>query len=123
VGTASVEGTLVTEGSVISAWIDGVQVPGAVGTIEASPAALAGGTGQVGQALGEIGDNLVRVWKFDPATQAWTFYDPRALFGSFNSIKELSAGHFYYVVTKEGQTAALNGQPRTLFRGWNPVVW
>jgi hypothetical protein len=123
VGTASIDGTLVPQGSVISAWIDGVQVPGAEGTIEASPVALASGSGSVEQALGEIGDNLVRIWKFDPATQAWTFYDPRALFGSFNSIKELSASQFYYVVTKEGQTAALNGQPRTLFRGWNPVVW
>ena len=123
VGTASVDGTLVPEGSVISAWIDGVQVPGSEAPIEASPTALARGSGSVGQALETIGDNLVRVWKFDPETQAWTFYDPRALFGSFNSIKELSAGQFYYVVTKEWQTSALNGQPRTLFRGWNPVVW
>ncbi len=77
----------------------------------------------MGQALGVIGDNLVRVWKFDPATQSWTFYDPRALFSNFNSIKELSPGQFYYLVTADGQTASLHGQPRTLFKGWNPLVW
>jgi len=123
VGTASIDGTLVPQGSVISAWIDGVKVPGGEGPIEASPVASASGSGSVEQDLGEIGDNLVRIWKFDAATQAWTFYDPRTLFNSFNSIKELSAGQFYYVVTEEGQPATLNGQPRTLFRGWNPVVW
>jgi hypothetical protein len=114
---------MVPQGSLISAWIDGIQVPGAEASMEASPAASTGGAGQVGQALEEVGGNLVRVWKFDAATQSWTFYDPRARFGSFNSIKELSPGQFYYVVAKEGQNAVLNGQLRTLFRGWNPVVW
>ena len=123
VGTASINGNLAPEGSIVSAWIDGVQVPGAEAPIEATPAASGSGGGPVGQALGVIGDNLVRVWKFDPATQSWTFYDPRALFSNFNSIKELSPGQFYYLVTADGQTASLHGQPRTLFKGWNPLVW
>ncbi|HIB10752.1 MAG TPA: hypothetical protein EYM32_12140 [Dehalococcoidia bacterium] len=123
VGTASINGNLAPEGSIVSAWIDGVQVPGAEAPIEATPAASGSGGGPVGQALGVIGDNLVRVWKFDPATQSWTFYDPRAVFSNFNSIKELSPGQFYYLVTADGQTASLHGQPRTLFKGWNPLVW
>ena len=123
VGTASINGNLVPEGSVISAWVDGDQVPGAEAPVRASPAASSTGGGLVGQALSVIGDNLVRVWKFDPATQAWTFYDPRALFSSFNSIGEMSPGQFYYLVTADGQTASLNGQHRTLFGGWNPLVW
>jgi hypothetical protein len=123
VGTASINGKLAPEGSIVSAWIDGVQVPGAEAPIEATPAASGGGGGPVGQALGVIGDNLVRVWKFDPATQSWSFYDPRAVFSSFNSIREMSPGQFYYLVTADSQTATLHGQPRTLFKGWNPLVW
>lgn len=123
VGTASINGNLAPEGSTVSAWIDGVQVPGAEAPIEATPAASGGGGDPVGQALGVIGDNLVRVWKFDPATQSWTFYDPRALFSSFNTIMEMSPGQFYYLVTADSQTASLHGQPRTLFKGWNPLVW
>jgi hypothetical protein len=123
VGKAAIDGRFVPQGSSVSAWVDGVQVPGAEATVEASPAASASGVGPVGQALAAIGGNLVRVWKFDAATQAWTFYDPRARFGSFNSIKELSSGQFYYVVTKNGQTADLNGKQRTLYTGWTPLVW
>ena len=123
VGTASIDGTLVPQGSVVSAWVDGVQVPGAEAPIKAAPAASGSGGGPVGQALAVIGENLVRVWKFDPATQAWTFYDPRSLFGSFNSIEEMSTGQFYYLIAEQGQTASLNGQQRTLFGGWNPLVW
>lgn len=123
VGTAAIDGTPVPQGSIVSAWVDGVQVSGAEATVEASPAVSASSAGPVGQALAGLGDNLVRVWKFDAATQEWTFYDPRALFGSFNSIKELSSGQFYYVVTKNEQTADLNGQQRTLYTGWTPLVW
>lgn len=123
VGTAAIDGRFVPQGSSVSAWVDGVKVPGAEATVEASPSASVSSAGPVGQSLAAIGDNLVRVWKFDAATQAWTFYDPRPLFGSFNSIKELSSGQFYYVVTKNGQTADLNGQPRTLYTGWTPLVW
>jgi hypothetical protein len=75
------------------------------------------------------GDNLVRVWHFDPATQSeppdfgWSLFDPRPVFAPANTVAELVSGRFYWIGLKQSQTATLNGKQRVLFAGWNPVTW
>ena len=123
-GTATVDGVPAPEGTIVTAWIDGVQVPGAEAAVEARAIAVSAATIRpVGKALEPLGASLVRVWKFDPATQEWTFYDPRPAFADFNSLTQVAAGEFYWVVLSNAQTTTLNGQQRSLFAGWNPLTW
>ena len=123
-GTATVGGVPAPEGTIVTAWIDGVRVPGAEAAVEARATAVsAAAIHPVGKALEPLGASLVRVWKFDPAIQEWTFYDPRPAFADFNSLKQVAAGEFYWVVLSSTQTATLNGQQRSLFAGWNPLTW
>jgi hypothetical protein len=124
VGTASIDGILVPEGTIVTAWADGAQVPGAEAAVQAKPtASSAGALHPVGKALEPLGDNLVRLWKFDAATQAWAFYDPRSALADFNTVNQLASGEFYLILLDAGQSATLNGQQRNMFAGWNPVVW
>ena len=75
------------------------------------------------------GDNLIRVWHFDPATQndapnfGWFLYDPRPVFAAANTVELMVSGKFYWINVKQAQSVTLNGQPRSLFAGWNPVTW
>lgn len=75
------------------------------------------------------GDNLIRVWHFDPATQndapnfGWFLYDPRPVFAAANTVELMVSGLFYWINVKQTQTVTLNGKQRPLFAGWNPVTW
>lgn len=123
-GTATIDGKPAPQHTAITAWIDGVRVPGAEAVLQENPGVAANAPlGPVAEVLKSLGDNLVRVWKFDPATQDWAFYDPRPEFTPFNTLRAVASGEFYWVVLKNGQTATLNGQDRTLVAGWNPVGW
>ena len=122
-GTVTIDRKPAPENTAVTAWIDGVQVPGAEATVQAKLVAAGASLGPVGEALKPLVDNLVRVWKFDAATQDWSFYDPRPGFGQFNTLRAVASGEFYWVVLKERQTATLNGQNRTLVAGWNPLAW
>ena len=122
-GTVTIDGKPAPEHTAVTAWIDGVQVPGAEATVQANPLAAGALLGPVSEALKPLGDNLVRVWKFDAANQDWSFYDPRPGFARFNTLRAVASGEFYWVVLKDGQTATLNGQNRTLVGGWNPLAW
>jgi hypothetical protein len=62
-------------------------------------------------------DNLVRVWRFDNATQAWSFYDPRDAFASANTLTEASSGNIVWV----NVTADQAFQSTTLYAGWNLI--
>ncbi len=70
-----------------------------------------------------LGENLVRVWTFDNASKAWTFFDPRPAFAKVNSITEMVAGRVYWIELNRDQTTPLNGSSRVLFNGWNLVPW
>ena len=82
-------------------------------------------------ALGPLigGGNLVRAWHFDPATQnnapdfGWSLFDPRAVFANANTVRDITAGQFYWISLRDNQTVTLNGTERVLFSGWNPVTW
>ena len=62
-------------------------------------------------------DNLVRVWRFDNATQGWEFYDPRPAFESANTLEKSGAGDIVWV----NVTAEQAFQSTTLFPGWNLI--
>ena len=122
VGTATIDGVLALEGTVVTAWIDGEMVPGAQALVVARhPAATEGDP--VGQALQPLGEILVRVWKFDPASQAWSFYDPRPALSAYSTIDKISKGDFLQMILTAGQTVTLNNAERTLYQGVNFVFW
>ena len=122
VGTAAINGVLAPEGTMVTAWIDGQKVPGAEAVVVSRPAPLSGGDA-VGQALQPLGDRLVRVWKFDPPSQAWSFYDPRPAMSVYSTIDKISKGDFLQMILNAGQTVTLNNAERTLYQGVNFVFW
>ena len=78
-------------------------------------------------ALEPIGDNLVRVFKFDNATKTWAFYDPREEFAQANTLTEVTPGEVYWIKVTETTTVSINGRPVSLTCAqgycWNQVVW
>lgn len=72
--------------------------------------------------------NLLRVWRFDPATQndtpyfGWFLYDPRPLYVAGSTITLVEAGQFFWIRVQENKTAAICGRDRTFFTGWNPMT-
>jgi hypothetical protein len=73
--------------------------------------------------LASVADNLERLWHYDNATQAWTFYDPRPEFAAANTVTELVNGTIYWIKVDATVTVVLSGKQVTLFAGWNLVVW
>ena len=69
-----------------------------------------------------LGERLTRVWQFDNATQAWSFYDPRPEFADFNSLTEVSSGQIVTVILSEGDSVDFASTPGTLYAGTNQVV-
>ena len=72
--------------------------------------------------FGSLGDRLTRVWQFDNATQAWSFYDPRPEFADFNSLTEVSSGQIVTVILSEGDSVDFASTPGTLYAGTNQIV-
>jgi hypothetical protein len=62
-------------------------------------------------------NNLVRVWRYDNATQRWVFYDPRPAFAPVNNLVNISGREIVWVNVKVQQ--AFQGQ--TLYPGWNLI--
>ena len=60
-------------------------------------------------------DNLVRVWRFDNATQGWNFFDPRPAFEAANTLAKSGAGDIVWI----NVVAEQEFQGSTLFEGWN----
>ena len=61
--------------------------------------------------------NLVRVWRFDDATQSWELYDPRPAFESANTLAKSGAGDIIWVNVNSEQAF----QGGTLVKGWNVI--
>ena len=62
-------------------------------------------------------DNLTRVWLFNNATQAWSFFDPRPAFGPFNTLTESLGGDIVWVYVDVEQPF----QSQTLVSGPNLI--
>lgn len=78
------------------------------------------------EAVVNFGDNLVRIFHFDPNYNGWEFYDPQ--------IPEVSTLTYfvhlgcYWILVKEPAEVILNRQTRTLTcqpdgKCWNFIVW
>jgi len=72
---------------------------------------------------GPLGDNLLRVFRFDNVSKQWTFYDPQPEFAPFITLTELVTGKAYWIEVKKRQTKVINGKYLDLFEGWNLVAW
>ena len=121
-GTVTINGEPAPPGTVVTALVEGVPAPNGEATVQAAsspPAALS----SIAQALAPLGENLLMVWGFDRANQIWSFYDPSPAFADFNTVREMMPGGFYYIVVDSDQNVNLNGQQRSLFKGWNPLTW
>jgi hypothetical protein len=73
--------------------------------------------------IGPLGDNLLRVFRFDNANKQWTFYDPRPEFAPFITLTALETGKAYWIEVERGQAKVINGRYLELFEGWNLVAW
>ena len=123
---------------------DGIRVPGldpgtysvemeindivAIGSVDVLPEGPSGLSTVVGDALAEVGDNLVVVWHFNTVSKDWTFYDPRPEAVEFNTLSALTDGEAYQVLVSADVTGVvLNGKTRNLTCSgdncWNQLVW
>ena len=78
----------------------------------------------VADAIGTpVGDNLVRVFNFNNATKAWTFYDPDPDLADANTLSNVAAGSVYWIKVTADADVTLNGTARSLYAGWNLVSY
>lgn len=74
-------------------------------------------------ALQSLGNNLIRVFRFDNASQSWTFFDPRHAFLDVNSLRTMSNGEMFWIFVREGQVVELGQHSGVLFAGWNLILY
>ena len=78
----------------------------------------------VADAIGTpVGDNLVRVFNFNNATKAWTFYDPDPDLADANTLSNVANGSVYWIKVAADADVTLNGTVRSLYAGWNLVSY
>ncbi len=78
----------------------------------------------VADAIGTpVGDNLVRVFNFNNATKAWTFYDPDPDLADANTLSNVATGSVYWIKVTADADVTLNGTSRSLYAGWNLVSY
>jgi hypothetical protein len=82
-----------------------------------TPASTQATTQEIFADVIDNGDNLVRVWRYDNATQSWSFYDPRPAFELANTLLKTGAGDIVWVNVNTEQIF----QGQTLFPGWNLI--
>ena len=70
-----------------------------------------------------LGENMVRVWHFNDATETWSFFDPRRDFAEFGELTEWVNGETYWIKLNQDQMVTLNRKARTLKAGWNTILW
>ena len=129
------DGTVMAEGIVVPGLDPGifsvqleVNEIVAIGQVEVVSEGPRGLSTAVGDALAEVGDNLVVVWHFNTTSKVWTFYDPRPETAEFNTLSALVDGQAYLVLVSETQQdVVLNNETRklTCVGGdcWNQIVW
>ena len=82
-----------------------------------APEPVASQTTEVVADLISNGGNLIRIFRFDNATQAWDFFDPRPEFAGANSLTTTVPGDIVWVKVVTRQ----DFQGETLFPGWNLI--
>jgi hypothetical protein len=72
-------------------------------------------------ALAPLGNNLVRVWGYNAASQIYLMYDPAL--PAVSDLTELKRGQGYWIKAKSAQTVTLGTFEYNLSAGWNNVGW
>lgn len=114
--TGTVTATDTSGGTATSGVIQVAPSLSVTGTVEVPAVAVTGPETVFADVIANDG-NLVRVWRFDNASQNWEFYDPRPAFDPANTLTEVPAGEIIWV----NVTAEQSFQGETLFPGWNLI--
>ncbi|PKB63460.1 MAG: hypothetical protein BZY80_07245 [SAR202 cluster bacterium Io17-Chloro-G2] len=97
---------------------DSFTVTAAVAAATAAPASEEQDSSTVFAPIIDNNDNLVRVFRFNNATQGWAFYDPRPAFESANDLTTAAGGDIVWVRVNEAQDFS----GISLVGGWNLIV-
>lgn len=79
--------------------------------VEVGPPPLSGNPAEVFKGLIRAGA-LVRIWRLEPETQEWFFFDPREAFAVFNTLKTIDRETVVVLIVNE--IAEFRGQPLTV---------
>ncbi|PKB78800.1 MAG: hypothetical protein BZY88_16605 [SAR202 cluster bacterium Io17-Chloro-G9] len=96
----------------------GYTVTTAAATATPAPASAETESAVVFAPIIDNNDNLVRVFRFDNATQGWSFYDPRPAFESANDLTTATGGDIVWIRVNEAQDFS----GISLVGGWNLIV-
>lgn len=109
----------VTGSNIVTVTIGGVTVSTSIIVLAAkAPPAAASDPETIFADVIANDDNLVRLWRFDNATQRWAFYDPRPEFEAVNTLDKSRVGDIVWVNVVAEQAF----QGGTLFPGWNLIT-
>ncbi|MFN3975388.1 MAG: IPT/TIG domain-containing protein, partial [Dehalococcoidia bacterium] len=75
----------------------------------------------IADVVSPISQQLVRIWGYDAAAQAWRVYDPSA--PALSDLTALVRGQGYWVNVNAAVTWTYAGNTYNLSRGWNLIGW
>ena len=75
-------------------------------------------SGAPADVFAELGDNVGRIWRFENATQRWTFYDPRPVLRDHSTLKTISRGDIVWLLVDDPQQF----RGHALHAGWNVIA-
>ena len=113
-GTAIVDGVLVPQGTIVTAWVGNTEV--GIASVAPRPA-IPDTLSRAGVYFGPLGTNLRRAWSYDTTIQLWYFYDPRAAFADTNTLAEVLSGSIVWLDVSED----VDFKSLSLYEGWNLV--
>lgn len=114
-GTATVDGVLAAEGTIVTALVDDNAV--AIASVVPRPA-IPDSLSEAGDYFSPLGATLRRVWRYDTPVQFWFFYDPRTAFAATNTLTEVQSGEIVWIdLSDAAEFKGIN-----LFQGWNLVA-
>ena len=114
-GTVTLDAIPAPAETIVTAWIDGLEV-GRTSVIPepATPSSLSG----AGVVFGPLGSDLRNVWRYDSSTKLWSFYDPRSGFAATNTLTEVASGDIVWIDV----STDIEFQGMTLYQGRNLIA-
>ena len=114
-GTAKVDGVLVSQGTIVTAWVEDTEVGiTSVVPLPAVPNSLS----EAGAFFSPLGSTLRRVWSYDAPIRYWLFYDPRTAFAATNTLTVVLNGEIVWIDV----SADAEFKDMSLIQGWNLVA-
>lgn len=101
----------------------GATVSTTVGTVtETANLTVTAAPTTISSVLSPLGTNLVRVWGYNPTSQAFQLYDPAAP-AIANDLAALTKGQGYWIRVTSNQTLVVGVNSYNLVAGWNLIGW